>query len=207
MDVTEFLAEFRSTLSAPESYLNPSPELSSKCLIGLKTVFDFYKKCSENGSVKIPTGPLSELFTEGFDNEQIWEEIQLVNEPVIDYMGKLLSEMENWDYSELFNDSVNAPQQSHSDGGNGSESEDLQHVDGSDEGAGELNLFMLILRIDLYFLQRCTVVMKRTLMAMKKEEVRSASTLEERRWWMTGFSSSLKWNSSWKRLKEKKSKV
>lgn len=112
MDITEFLAEFKTNLSAPESYLNPSSELSEKCLTGVKTVFDFYKECCKSSSVKIPNGPLSELYTEGFDNDQIWEEIQLMNEPVLNYVGKLLSEMESWDTNELFNEG--SPQQTHS---------------------------------------------------------------------------------------------
>ena len=96
----KFLAEFESDLSAPESYLQPSDHLRDRCLNGVKTVFDFYKKCCKetlSTGLKVPTGPLTELYTDGFDNEQIWEEIELLNEPVLKCLKKLVRKMSTWD--------------------------------------------------------------------------------------------------------------
>ena len=127
MEISEFLTKFKANLSSPESYLNPSPELRGKCLTGVKKVFDFYKKSCKNGCVKIPNGPLPELYTDGFDNEQIWEEIQLMNEPVLEYMGKLLKEMESWDYTKLFSDNKLGEQsQSHSSGSGHGKEDDIE---------------------------------------------------------------------------------
>ena len=78
-------------LGSAESYLNPTEELKARSLAGLKTFFGFYKKVAKDleefetrpGCRHISTGPLPELYTEGLDNDQIWEQIQLVNQPVI----------------------------------------------------------------------------------------------------------------------------
>lgn len=96
----KFLAEFESDLSSPESYLQPSDHLRARCLHGVKTVFDFYKKCCHetlSTGLKVPTGPLTELYTDGFDNEQIWEEIELLNDPVLKSLKKHVRKMSTWD--------------------------------------------------------------------------------------------------------------
>lgn len=88
----DFLSEFNTYLAKPESYANPTEELKARSLAGVKKVFDFYQKFArENlqlletrgGCKHISTGPLKELYIEGLDEDQIWEQIQLVNEPVI----------------------------------------------------------------------------------------------------------------------------
>ena len=88
----EFFADFKSTLDRVENYMNPTDELKARSLTGLKKVFDFYQKFAKEelrcvgdlGRCKpVSTGPLSELYTEGLDSDQIWEQIQLVNEPVV----------------------------------------------------------------------------------------------------------------------------
>jgi hypothetical protein len=117
MEGKQLLEEFEAHLSTPEDYLNPSPELRSRCLAGVKTVFDFLQKhCREmplrtgtaegkkaSGPFKIvpPTGPLSELYVEGFDADQIWEQIQLVNEPMLAYLSKQVDKICNWDIEKL----------------------------------------------------------------------------------------------------------
>ena len=41
-------------------------------------------------------GPLSELFVDGFDNEQVWEEIQLTNEPFFEFLKQRVRKMATW---------------------------------------------------------------------------------------------------------------
>ena len=112
MEVRQFLEEFEAHLSTPEDYLNPSPELRSRCLTGVKTVFDLLQKHCHRESPRagtegkkassfIPTGPLSELYVEGFDADQIWEQIQLVNEPMLAYLSKQVEKICQWDVKEL----------------------------------------------------------------------------------------------------------
>lgn len=108
MEGRKFLEEFEAHLSTPEDYLNPSPELKSRCLAGVKTIFDFLQKhCRETRSrtegkkASVPTGPLSELYVEGFDADQIWEQIQLVNEPMLAYLSKQVDKICRWDPDKL----------------------------------------------------------------------------------------------------------
>lgn len=88
----DFLSDFNAHLSSPDSYLHPTKELKAKSLEALKTFFNFYKKYAvgELGALEgkpgcrpVNTGPLSELYTEGLDSDQIWEQIQLANVPVL----------------------------------------------------------------------------------------------------------------------------
>lgn len=88
----DLLSEFNAHLSSLGGYVHPTEELKARSLTALKTLFNLYKKyCTEGlgalehqpGCRHVDTGPLSELFTEGLDNDQIWEQIQLVNKPVI----------------------------------------------------------------------------------------------------------------------------
>ena len=81
-------SRWRSVLDRPEVYLDPSDQLSSKCLDAVTELFDLYKTSTGGPSAVCSTGPLTQLYTEGFDNDQIWEEIQLLNAPVLKYLRK-----------------------------------------------------------------------------------------------------------------------
>jgi len=48
----------------------------------------FTAKTSESKKVAKRSGPLQQLFVTGFDAEQIWEELQLQNEPITTYLQK-----------------------------------------------------------------------------------------------------------------------
>ena len=90
MTASKLLEDLEAHLSKPEDYLNPSSELKSLCLAGLKTAFHLLqKRCRESATAGesaaaksggkggerkragVPTGPLSELYVEGFDVDQI----------------------------------------------------------------------------------------------------------------------------------------
>ena len=45
-------------------------------------------KGGERKRASVPTGPLSELYVEGFDVDQIWEQVELVNGPLIAHVTK-----------------------------------------------------------------------------------------------------------------------
>ena len=97
MTASKLLEDLEAHLSKPEDYLNPSSELKSRCLTGLKTVFHLLqKRCRESATAgdataaaksggkggerkraSVQTGPLSELYVEGFDVDQIWEQVEL----------------------------------------------------------------------------------------------------------------------------------
>ena len=49
----------------------------------------------------VPTGPLSELYVEGFDVDQIWEQVELVNGPLIAHVTKQVERMSQWDLDKL----------------------------------------------------------------------------------------------------------
>ncbi len=82
----------------PESYVKPSEELKAKTLDGLKKLFDFYQTFARESLCpvaklgecrSIGTGPLTELYTEGLDSDQVWEQIEMVNEPVVKGVASL----------------------------------------------------------------------------------------------------------------------
>ena len=118
MTESTFLEDFEAHLSRAEDYINPSSELKPRCLAGLETVFDLLqKRCRESSAANTntaakstkkaankrpcaaPSGPLSELYVDGFDVDQIWEQVQLVNRPLIAYLAKEVEKISQWDLS------------------------------------------------------------------------------------------------------------
>ena len=75
---------FRSVLSNPEYYLDPTERMRETCLQSTKHVYAICKASAAG----IPTGPLAELYTEGFDIEQVWEQLQLLNVPLLSHVSK-----------------------------------------------------------------------------------------------------------------------
>ena len=103
------LRQFEVCLNSPESYLDGSVELRNSCLNLNEELFSY---CHDK-SGRFPTGPLCTLHTKGFDNEQVWEQIQLLNEPTIKCAKKKIQEIANMkipqaqgdsDKAELLND-------------------------------------------------------------------------------------------------------
>ena len=83
------LQHFDICFSNPEDYLDGSVKLKKSCLDLNKELFSY---CHDR-SGRFPRGPLSILHTKGFDNEQIWEQIQLLNEPTIKFAKKKIKEI------------------------------------------------------------------------------------------------------------------
>ncbi len=92
----ELVTRVKASLSNPLSYLQPTEQLRSSCVDGAKTLFDFYKSQTAGFKLNVPTGPLSELYTDGFDNEQVWAEIELMNEPVLKSLKKHVKKASTW---------------------------------------------------------------------------------------------------------------
>ena len=78
------LSEFKNVFDQPESYLKPPASLQKKTLSAIKQIFDFCKKDELSSTRSLAsTCPLQELLVEDFDDEQIWQEIELQNTPLL----------------------------------------------------------------------------------------------------------------------------
>eukprot|EP00741_Cyanophora_paradoxa_P012260 tig00020604_g11847.t1 len=122
----------------PELFVGQLPESSrSDILSTVKLIFDFAKKHEDK-----PFGPLPELLVDGFDVEQIWEEIQLQNAPVLQYaekrVGGLLKSIDEISLIPeglaLSDDEKDAASGS---GAGGEDEEDEGEADGEDDGEDE----------------------------------------------------------------------
>ena len=89
-DAKRFLSVFRKELSQPEFYLESNEALKMKCLAGVKVLFTYAKR---SGGA-LPTGPLQQLYTADFDEDQVWEEVQLTNEPAVSSLCDVVGGME-----------------------------------------------------------------------------------------------------------------
>ena len=83
------LNKFRRELSAPELYLEPSQSLQSGCLSGVEHLF----RCLRQSAGHLPVGPLQRLYTADFDEEQVWEEVQLTNEPALVSLSRVVGRL------------------------------------------------------------------------------------------------------------------
>ena len=89
-DAEQFLDLFKRELSVPEGYLEPSEALRTGCLAGVELVFGSLKR---SGGA-LPTGPLERLYTAAFDEEQVWEEVELANEPAVRRLREVVDGLE-----------------------------------------------------------------------------------------------------------------
>lgn len=149
--VVSLLSRFENTFDHPETYLKPPRSLEKDNITAVKEIFDFCKKDEPNGSRSlVSTCPLSELLVDDFDIEQIWQEIELQNTPLL-HLGKtdVKSVTQNVKKLSLFatrrsevegNRSNNTPD--NSDGTiNGRENSNklLNHTPGSESESGSID--------------------------------------------------------------------
>ena len=86
--VLEQLSEqFEDLYSHPDSYLDPPEGLHKELVSHSKTLYDFMKTY-ESSYASASNNSLRELLVSGFDDEQIWQEIQLQNNPCLAYLRK-----------------------------------------------------------------------------------------------------------------------
>ncbi|KAL0621510.1 U3 small nucleolar ribonucleoprotein MPP10 [Plecturocebus cupreus] len=86
------LTEVGKATGRPECFLTIQDGLASKFTSLTKVLYDF-NKILENG--RIHGSPLQKLVIENFDDEQIWQQLELQNEPILQYFQNAVSETMN----------------------------------------------------------------------------------------------------------------
>ncbi|XP_011836145.1 PREDICTED: U3 small nucleolar ribonucleoprotein protein MPP10 [Mandrillus leucophaeus] len=86
------LAEVGKATGRPECFLTIQDGLASKFTSLTKVLYDF-NKILENG--RIHGSRLQKLVIENFDDEQIWQQLELQNEPILQYFQNAVSETIN----------------------------------------------------------------------------------------------------------------
>ncbi|KAK2492671.1 hypothetical protein MC885_002218 [Smutsia gigantea] len=83
------LREVGKATGRPECFLTIQDGLASNFTSLTKVLYDF-TKILENG--RVHGSPLQKLVINGFDDEQIWQQLELQNEPVLQYFQNAVSE-------------------------------------------------------------------------------------------------------------------
>ncbi|XP_057612233.1 U3 small nucleolar ribonucleoprotein protein MPP10 [Chionomys nivalis] len=83
------LREVKKATSRPECFLTIQNGLASNFTSLTKVLYDF-NKILENG--RISGSPLQKLEINSFDDEQIWQQLELQNEPILQYFQNAVSE-------------------------------------------------------------------------------------------------------------------
>ncbi|XP_059129420.1 U3 small nucleolar ribonucleoprotein protein MPP10 [Peromyscus eremicus] len=83
------LREIKKATSRPECFLTIQNGLASNFTSLTKVLYDF-NKILESG--RITGSPLQKLEINSFDDEQIWQQLELQNEPILEYFQNAVSE-------------------------------------------------------------------------------------------------------------------
>lgn len=83
------LDELGKNTSRPESFLTIQEQLASSFTSLTKVLYDFHKTLE--GS-RVRGSPLQKLVIKSFDDEQIWQQLELQNEPALQYFEDAVSE-------------------------------------------------------------------------------------------------------------------
>ena len=78
----------------PEEFYTKNDKMSKNLLTCVKLYFDYAKKHADESTSVIPGSELSELFIDGLDFEQIWEQINMQNIPIIKHYETALNDEE-----------------------------------------------------------------------------------------------------------------
>ncbi|KAF9161398.1 U3 snoRNP protein [Actinomortierella ambigua] len=81
-------------LEKPEVFLTKGDQFADQAKAMTKHLYDL-GKASESEEMKSQGSMLEELFIDGFDNDQIWEEIQMQNVPFLDYLKSQLKALKS----------------------------------------------------------------------------------------------------------------
>ncbi|XP_040825298.1 U3 small nucleolar ribonucleoprotein protein MPP10 [Ochotona curzoniae] len=84
------LQQVNEATRRPESFLTTQDELASSFISLTKVLYDF-NKVLEKG--RIDGSPLQKLGVSNFDDEQIWQQLELQNEPVLQYFHDAVGEL------------------------------------------------------------------------------------------------------------------
>lgn len=131
-DLVDLISRIKSTSSEVESYFHPSKQLPQDIIENLKALFDFSR---QKNDVKEGDGcVLSELMVEGFDDEQIWQQIELQNVPVVSGSRKQLKNIKGLqDNLKLLPENVEYNNDTHSDDESDIEFDDDNLSDDADQ--------------------------------------------------------------------------
>ncbi|ETW00395.1 hypothetical protein H310_07033 [Aphanomyces invadans] len=80
----------RNVLEKPEVFFAPSTELATEIAHFTKYLFDQAKKFE---SAESAASSLDALYVDGFDADQIWEQLKLQNEPVVKEVGRQIKKL------------------------------------------------------------------------------------------------------------------
>ncbi|KAJ3348431.1 U3 snoRNP protein [Entophlyctis luteolus] len=78
-------------LSKPDIFLVPDANVSEKLLAATKWMFDLVSAIKATHTEPFEMSPLPALLTEGFEIDQIWEQIQLRNRPMLKHLSAAVS--------------------------------------------------------------------------------------------------------------------
>lgn len=90
-NLVDLMSQIKKIPQDPESYFQPAKELPKDTLSSLKRLFDFSRGQERSSGNSLC--PLKQLIVEGFDDEQIWQQIELQNEPVISDTKKKIKDI------------------------------------------------------------------------------------------------------------------
>ena len=90
--MTDLEDNLTKVLNAPEIFLEPTDDLEKSLIRNSKILFDFM--CDVELSHLSQPNALKELLTTGFDNEQVWQQLELQNNPLVRCIKKELKEID-----------------------------------------------------------------------------------------------------------------
>merc|ERR1712100_761857 len=112
----EIYERFEEVISKPELFLSPKQSLQEQLLNLLQQIYSFEKKTEPH-----TMSPLQKLIVNNMDTEQIWEQLQLFNKPLLKYVDSV-------SFDQLSDD-----EKSSSDLEEEEDELDVQSMDGSSE--------------------------------------------------------------------------
>lgn len=82
-------------IEKPQIFFAKDEQSAAKAIAVAKNLYDTAKKVET-----IQLSPFDELLTEGFDNDQIWEELAMQNDPFLSYAKEQLEQFEDMEEDE-----------------------------------------------------------------------------------------------------------
>ncbi|XP_036699758.1 U3 small nucleolar ribonucleoprotein protein MPP10 [Balaenoptera musculus] len=131
------LREVGKATDRPECFLTIQDELASKFTSLTKALYDF-NKILENDRKR--GSPLQRLMINNFDDEQIWQQLELQNEPILQYFQNAVSEtIEDEDISLLSENEVQECEEDASEMEAGGEEDLEQDLEEEEEKVSDLS--------------------------------------------------------------------
>lgn len=89
LELQKFISNFQKVTDSPTNYLSVDDDLVDRLKGHIKDIYDFTKKEHKNGSLK----SLPKLIVKDFDSEQIWQQVNLQNEDVLNSSVTVISKL------------------------------------------------------------------------------------------------------------------